>query len=60
MAWITHWVSPHTRRFASYANLGPGSYRFRVTAANGNGIWNGKAATLGFEIPPTFSRHDRV
>ena len=48
------WVSAGTRRLASYANLGPGRYRFRVIAAQGDGKWNGKGATLEFEIPPTF------
>lgn len=48
------WVSAGTRRLASYANLGPGSYRFTVIAANGDGAWNTKGATLEFEIPPTF------
>ncbi|MEN3749098.1 triple tyrosine motif-containing protein [Sphingomonas sp. HF-S3] len=48
------WVSPGGRRLASYANLGPGSYRFRVLAANGDGMWNDKGAVLEFEIPPTF------
>lgn len=48
------WVSPGTRRLASYTNLGPGTYRFRVVATNGNGVWNAQGATLEFEIPPTF------
>jgi signal transduction histidine kinase len=48
------WVSPGGRRLASYANLGPGSYRFRVLAVNGDGMWNDKGAVLEFEIPPTF------
>ena len=50
------WVLPGTRRLASYGNLGPGTYRFAVSAANSDGIWNTKAATLIFEIPPTFAQ----
>ncbi|OYY76412.1 MAG: hypothetical protein B7Y43_15350 [Sphingomonas sp. 28-62-20] len=48
------WVDPGTRRTASYSNLGPGSYRFHVIAANNDGVWNSKGATLDFEIRPTF------
>jgi signal transduction histidine kinase len=48
------WVDAGSRRIASYANLGPGQYRFRVTAANNDGVWNPTGATLSFEIRPTF------
>lgn len=48
------WIDPGTRRLASYANLGPGQYRFRVIAANNDGVWNETGATLAFEIRPTF------
>ncbi|WP_232494981.1 sensor histidine kinase [Novosphingobium kaempferiae] len=48
------WVDPGARRLASYANLGPGRYRFQVVAANNDGVWNRKGAALEFEIRPTF------
>lgn len=48
------WVLPGTRRLASYANLGPGVYRFIVSAAGSDGLWNAHEATLDIEIPPTF------
>ncbi|MFZ5749211.1 MAG: triple tyrosine motif-containing protein [Pseudomonadota bacterium] len=48
------WVDPGPRREASYANLRPGSYRFRVIAANDAGVWNRTGATLDFVIRPTF------
>lgn len=48
------WVDAGTRRVASYANLGPGSYRFHVIAANNDGVWNRSGAEIGFEIRPTF------
>ncbi|WP_165186063.1 sensor histidine kinase [Caulobacter soli] len=48
------WVDPGSRRLASYSNLGPGRYRFRVIAANNDGTWNNTGATLDFEIRPTF------
>lgn len=41
------------RRDASYTNLSPGSYRFRVIAANEDGLWNEEGATLDFIIPPS-------
>ncbi|MEP9359602.1 triple tyrosine motif-containing protein [Sphingomonas sp. KR3-1] len=48
------WVEAGSRRMASYANLGPGQYRFQVIAANNDGVWNKAGATLAFEIRPTF------
>lgn len=48
------WVDPGRRRLASYTNLGPGTYRFRVIAANEDGVWNRKGAVLEVTIPPTF------
>ncbi|MFV3131942.1 triple tyrosine motif-containing protein [Niveispirillum sp. KHB5.9] len=48
------WVSAGTRRMAAYSNLGPGTYRFQVIAANSDGVWNEKGAALEFEIRPTF------
>lgn len=48
------WVDPGRRRQASYTNLGPGTYRFRVIAANEDGVWNRKGAVLEVTIPPTF------
>jgi signal transduction histidine kinase len=37
-----------------FTNLGPGTYTFRVIAANDQGVWNREGATLTFTIPPTF------
>ena len=48
------WTDPGMRREAFYTNLGPGTYRFRVIAANEDGVWNREGATLEFTIPPTF------
>ena len=48
------WVDPGTRRQAFYTNLPPGKYKFRVIAANNDGVWNRTGAPLEFEIPPTF------
>jgi signal transduction histidine kinase/ligand-binding sensor domain-containing protein len=48
------WQDVGTRRQANYSNLGPGTYRFLVTASNDDGVWNERAASLGFHIAPAF------
>ncbi|CAN7213088.1 triple tyrosine motif-containing protein [Phenylobacterium sp. LjRoot225] len=48
------WLDPGARRQAFYTNLPPGKYRFRVIAANAEGVWNRAGAVVDFEIPPTF------
>ena len=48
------WIDPGMRRQAFYTNLGPGHHAFQVIAANNDGVWNRKGATLEFDIPPTF------
>ncbi|MYM32559.1 response regulator [Duganella sp. CY15W] len=47
-------VTDSTKRFATYTNLDPGKYVFRVKAANKDGIWNDNAATLEITIKPPF------
>ena len=39
-----------------YTNLPPRHYRFRVQAANENGVWNETGATVAFAIKPPFYR----
>lgn len=46
------WTDAGTRRSATYANMGPGSYTFQVKACNNNGIWNEKGASILFIISP--------
>ena len=48
------WIEAGTRRQAFYTNLAPGQYRFRLIAANQDGVWNERGATVEFVIPPTF------
>lgn len=48
------WVDAGSRREVQYSNLGPGEYRFRVLAANNDGVWNEEGAALTFTILPTF------
>lgn len=48
------WQDAETRRQAFYTNLGPGSYRFRVRAANEDGLWSTHDAVFDFRIAPAF------
>lgn len=41
-------------RKATYTNLDPGSYIFRVKATNEDGIWNEKGVTLRITVLPPF------
>lgn len=50
------WQDPGPRRQAFYTNLGPGAYRFRVMAANEDGVWNESEAALDFRIEPAFAQ----
>jgi len=42
------------RRFATYTNLDPGRYVFRVRASNKDGVWAKEMATLAITITPPF------
>jgi len=48
------WVDAGTRRSAFYTNLPPRQYRFRVLAANPDGVWNDTGATIAFRMLPHF------
>ncbi len=48
------WIEVGTRRVAYYTNLSPGPYRFHVTAADVDGQWIRKSATLGLYFAPFF------
>jgi len=48
------WVDAEARRAAYYTNLPPGHYRFRVIAANDDGVWNREGASLPFVLLPLF------
>ncbi len=48
------WSDDIAQRQVVYTNLGPGSYRFRILASNGLGIWNGPETTVSFGIEPAF------
>ena len=44
------WLHPTDRRFATYSNIPPGSYRFLVRSANADGVWSLEPATYAFSI----------
>lgn len=48
------WVFAGARNTASYTGLPPGSYRFRVIAANNDGIWNTTGTGLSVVLKPHF------
>jgi signal transduction histidine kinase/CheY-like chemotaxis protein/ligand-binding sensor domain-containing protein len=48
------WIEAGSRRTAYYTNLKPGTYRFRVIAANDDGVWNHQGASLTLVQPPAY------
>lgn len=48
------WIEAGTRRTAYYTNIAPGTYTFRVIAANDDGVWNTRGASLTFRLAPAF------
>lgn len=46
------WIEAGNKRSATYTNLPPGNYLFHVKAANADGVWNEKGATLQLTILP--------
>jgi len=48
------WNYVGTQRKATYTNLNPGEYTFKVKAANNDGIWNNSPSILKIIIVPPF------
>jgi signal transduction histidine kinase/streptogramin lyase len=48
----TDWVDAGSRRFAYYANLPAGNFRFHVIAGNVDGPWNQQGAAFAFYLTP--------
>jgi signal transduction histidine kinase/ligand-binding sensor domain-containing protein len=48
------WHESGSRRQAFYTDVPPRRYTFRVMAANSDGIWSERAATLHFAIAPAY------
>ncbi len=46
------WVYCGSRRFASYTNLDPGTYVFRVKGSNNDGLWNEAGASIRIKVWP--------
>jgi signal transduction histidine kinase len=46
------WILCGTKREASYTNLDPGEYTFRVKASNNDGIWNEEGTSIKVVILP--------
>ncbi len=49
-----NWNEVDSRQSATYTNLSPGQYTFRVKAANGEGVWSDEIRELGITILPPF------
>ena len=48
-----NWVYTQ-RRFATYTNLDPGGYIFKVKASNNDGVWNDNGLSINIFIRPPF------
>jgi two-component system, sensor histidine kinase ChiS len=48
------WNYVNDRRYATYTNLKPDKYVFRVKAANNDGLWNEQGASITLTILPPF------
>ncbi|HOV99332.1 MAG TPA: two-component regulator propeller domain-containing protein [Bacteroidota bacterium] len=48
------WNYVGTRRMATYTNLSPGEYIFRVKGSNNDGVWNEEGVSLKIIIMPPF------
>jgi signal transduction histidine kinase len=48
------WKDMGNERKASYNDLPPRNYRFRVMASNNSGVWNEAGASFDFSIKPTY------
>ncbi len=49
-----NWIDSGSRRVASYTNLRPGNYKFRVIASNNDGVWNESGTAIEFYLRPRF------
>lgn len=48
------WRPATTKDVATYSNLPPGNYTFKVKSRNNDGVWNQEPATFSFSITPPF------
>lgn len=54
--WTT--LEPGAERSALYINLSPGTYTFRVIAANNHGVWNQQGARFSFKVYSEFVKNN--
>lgn len=50
----SNWVYSGGKRFARYANLKPGTYKFKLKASNNDNIWNETGLSIDIIISPPF------
>lgn len=50
--WDRDWIDAGTRRSATYSRLAPGHYRFRLMAANRDGVWGVESRPVTFTVRP--------
>jgi signal transduction histidine kinase/ligand-binding sensor domain-containing protein len=48
------WIQSGNRRFARYANMQPGQYKFLVKACNSHGVWSDKPTVVNITISAPF------
>jgi signal transduction histidine kinase/ligand-binding sensor domain-containing protein len=48
------WSPPTESREAAYTNLAPATYTFHIMASNSDGLWNGVASSVPFDVEPRF------
>jgi ligand-binding sensor domain-containing protein/signal transduction histidine kinase len=48
------WNFVGTQRMATYTNLSPGEYTFRVKGSNNDGVWNEEGTAIRITITPPF------
>ena len=52
----TRWIYSGSRRYASYTNLDPGEYTFKVKGSNNDDIWNQEGVSIKVIIRPPWWR----
>lgn len=48
------WINAGNERKATFTNMSPGKYVFRVIASNNDGVWNTKGTSVKINIIPPF------
>ncbi len=48
------WIEVDNIRSATYTNLNPGKYTFRVMASNNDGVWNKEGTSIEIQITPPY------